>query len=82
MGDYHLETHMFSISMGGFDNIFCVEWLHTLGAITMDYQYLYMIFTQESHTCTLRVIQARSPKIIISHRMEKLFNKGDHGAIS
>jgi hypothetical protein len=82
MGDYHMKTHMFSISMGGYDIILGVEWIYTLGWITMDYQYLYMIFTQESHTCTLRVIQAISPKIIISHRMEKLLKKGHHGVIS
>jgi hypothetical protein len=45
MGDYHLKNHMFSISMGGCDIVLSVEWLLTLGPITMDYQYLYMIFT-------------------------------------
>jgi hypothetical protein len=53
MGDYHLKTHMFSISMGGCDIVLGVEWLHTLGPITMDYQDLYMSFTQEAHTYTL-----------------------------
>jgi hypothetical protein len=53
MGDYHLKTHKFSISMGGCDIVLGVEWLHTLGVITMDYQYLYMIFNQEAHTYTL-----------------------------
>jgi hypothetical protein len=31
MGDYHMKTHMFSISMGGCDIVLGVEWLHTLG---------------------------------------------------
>jgi hypothetical protein len=53
MGDYHLKTHMFSISMGGCDIVLGVEWLHTLGPITMDYQDLYMSFTQEAHPYTL-----------------------------
>jgi hypothetical protein len=53
MGDYHLKTHMFSISMGGCDIVLGVEWIHTLGPITMDYQELYMSFTQEAHTYTL-----------------------------
>jgi hypothetical protein len=37
MGDYHLKTHMFSIAMGGCDIVLGVEWLLTLGFITMDY---------------------------------------------
>ena len=53
MGDYHLKTHMFSIKMGGCDIILGVKWICTLGPIKMDYQELYMIFTQEAHTYTL-----------------------------
>jgi hypothetical protein len=45
MGDSHHKTHMFSISMGGCDIVLGVEWLCTLGPITMDYQELYMRFT-------------------------------------
>lgn len=37
MGDYQLKTHMFSIHMGGCDIVLGVEWLHTLGPITMDF---------------------------------------------
>jgi hypothetical protein len=37
MGDYRMKTHMFFISMGGCDIVLGVEWLHTLGLITMDY---------------------------------------------
>ena len=44
MGDYHLKTHMFSINMGGCDIVLGVEWLRTLGLITMDFHELYMIF--------------------------------------
>jgi hypothetical protein len=61
MGDYHLKTHMFSISMGGCDIVLGVEWIHTLGLITMDYQELYMRFTQDAHTYTLRGLQVGSP---------------------
>jgi hypothetical protein len=82
MGDYHMKTHMFSISMGGCDIVLGVEWLHTLGPITMDYQELYMSFHQEAHTYTLRGLQAGSPEIINSHQMEKLLKKGHHGVIS
>jgi hypothetical protein len=82
MDDYHMKTHMFSIFMGGGDIVLGVEWLHTLGLITMDYQELYMSFTQKSHPYTLRGLQAGSPETISSHRMEKIFKKGHHGVIS
>jgi hypothetical protein len=82
MSDYHLKTHMFSISMGGCDIFLRVEWIRTLGPIIMVYQELYMSFTQDAHPYTLRGLQAGSPKIIISHRMEKMLNKGHYGVIS
>lgn len=44
MGDYHLKTDMFSINMGGRDIVLGVEWLRTLGPITMDFLELYMSF--------------------------------------
>jgi hypothetical protein len=63
MGDYTLKTHMFSIAMGGCDIVLGVEWLRTLGPITMDYQELYMQFTQEAHTYTLCGLHVGSPKL-------------------
>ena len=50
MGDYHLKTHMFATDMGGCDIVLGVEWLRTLGPITMDFQELYMCFVKDSHT--------------------------------
>jgi hypothetical protein len=52
------------------------------GPITMDYQELYMSFTQEAHPYTFRGLQASSPEIVSSHRMEKLLNKCHYGVIS
>eukprot|EP00253_Pinus_taeda_P012482 PITA_12482 len=57
MGDYQLKTHMFAIHMGGRDTVLGVEWLRTLGPITMDFQELYMSFKQNNHTHTLRELQ-------------------------
>jgi hypothetical protein len=37
MGEYSLKNHMFSIEMGGCDIVLGVEWLRTLGPITMDF---------------------------------------------
>ena len=82
MGDYHLKTHMFTINMGDYDIVLGVEWLHTLGPMTMDFHELYMRFKQNDHMHTLCGIQAGSPSIISSHRMEKLLKKGHHGVIT
>ena len=68
MGDYQLKTHMFAIDMGSFDIVLGVEWLHTLGKITMNFQELYMNFVKEYHTCMLQGIKANPPEIISSHR--------------
>jgi hypothetical protein len=76
-----MKTHMFSISMGGFDILLSMKWIYTLGSITMDYQELYMIFTQDTHSYTLKGLQEVSLEIIISHRMGKLLKKGHHGVI-
>eukprot|EP00253_Pinus_taeda_P021673 PITA_21673 len=82
MGNYQLKTHMFAIHMGVCDIVLGVEWLRTLGLITMDFQELYMSFKQNNHTHTLRGLQAGAPSIISSHRMEKLLKKGHQGVIA
>ena len=82
MGDYQLKTHMFAIHMGGCDIVLGVEWLRTLGPITMDFQELYMSFKQNNSTHTLRGLQAGAPSLISSHRMEKLLKEGHHGVIA
>jgi hypothetical protein len=60
MGDYHLKTHMFSIAMGGCDIVLSVEWLRIPGPIIMDYQELYMSFTQEAHNYTPSEVSKRA----------------------
>jgi hypothetical protein len=44
LGDYNLKSHMFAIEMGDCDVVMGVEWLRTLGPITVDFKELYMIF--------------------------------------
>ena len=82
MADYHLKTHMFAIDMGGCDIVLGAEWLRTLGPITMDFKELYMRFTLDSYTYTLKGLDGGKPEIISSHRMEKLLKKGHHGVIA
>ena len=37
LGDCQLKTHMFAIDMGGCHIVLGIEWLHTLGLVTMDF---------------------------------------------
>ena len=80
MGDYHLQTRMFSIDMGGCDIVLGVEWLCTMGPITMDFQDLYMSFVKDYLTYFIKWIKTNHFYIISSHHMEKLLKK-DHSRI-
>jgi hypothetical protein len=82
IGQYHLKSHMFSIDMGGCDIVLGVEWLHTLGPITMDFKDLTMQFQQEGQQYKFQGITTGSLEIISSHHMEKLLKKGHSGIIS
>jgi hypothetical protein len=82
IGDYHLKSHMFAIDMVGCDIVLGVDWLRTLGPILMDFIYLTMQFDQEGHQYKFQGIIFSSPKIISSHRMEKLLKKGHFGVIA
>ena len=37
MCNYHKKTHIFSIEMGGCNIVLGVEWIYTLGPITMNF---------------------------------------------
>jgi hypothetical protein len=67
---------MFVIELGYCDIVLRLEWLHTLGLVTMDFKDLYMKFNKEGKKYTLKGITFGSPGIITSHHMEKLLNKG------
>ena len=82
MGHYQLKTHLFSINMGFCDIVLEVEWLCTLGLVTMDFKEIYNSFTKEGHIQNLQGLQASSYEIVNSHHMEKLLNKDDFGIIS
>ena len=77
--------HMFAIDMGGCDIVLGVEWLCTLGLVAMDFKELYLTFTKNSHSHTLNTLkglQVGSPKIISSHRGEKLLKKGHSSVVA
>ena len=54
LGDYHLKTHMVTIYMGGCDMVLGVEWIQSLGPITIDFKELYLSISQASYTHTLK----------------------------
>jgi len=76
IGQYNLKYHIFSIDMVGCDIVLGVEWLHTLGPITMDCKDLTMQFHQEGKPYKFQGITTVSLEIINSHYMEKLLKKG------
>jgi hypothetical protein len=82
IGDCHLKSHMFAIDMGGCDIVLGADWLRTLGPILMDFQNLTMQFDQGGHQYKFQGITVGSPKVISSHRMEKLLKKGHSGVIA
>jgi len=67
IGQYHLESHMFSIDMGDCDILFGVEWLPTLGPILMDFKELTMKFQHEGHQYKFQGITVGSPEINTYH---------------
>jgi hypothetical protein len=67
---------MFVIEMGGCDIVSGVEWIRTLGCITMYFLELYTSFQMDGNAYMLKVIKVGSPKIVDSHCMEKLLKKG------
>jgi hypothetical protein len=48
----------------------------------MDFKALTMHFDQEGHQYKFQGITTGSPKVISSHRMEKLLKKGHSGVIA
>ena len=73
---------MFSIEMGDCDIVLGVEWLKTIRPVTKDFKQLYKIFLKESHTHTLKDIQAIPLDIISSHCIENILKNVHFSIIS
>ena len=71
-----LKLTCFVVDIGGCGIVLGIEWLRSLGPVTMDFKELYMSFVKDSHTHTLKGIQAGPPEVIDSHCMEKLLKRG------
>jgi hypothetical protein len=67
--------------MVGVDVVPVVQWLQSLGKVTLNFQYLFMVFSSDGKKNDLRGIQGKPSKVIISNSMKKLIKKQYHGVI-
>ena len=75
VGEYVLNSPMFSIPRGGVDVVLRVQWLQFLVMITFNFQELFLKFFWEGKEVELRGIAGNLGKIIKSNVMTKLLKK-------
>jgi hypothetical protein len=68
--------------MGGANVVLGVQWLQSLGTMTLNFQDLFMRFSSEDKEIELRGIQGKPSKVRSSNSMTKLLKKGHHGVIA
>ena len=76
MGKYLLVIPMIQIRMGGFDVVLGVQWLQSLGIMTLNFQDLCIRFFLEGKEIEFRGIQGKPNKVISYNNMKKLLKKG------
>ena len=79
MGTYTLTDHFFVVDIPDTNMILGVQWLITLGKVTMDWKTLEMEWDDEKtgrHE-KIRGQHTYPPQTISAHRMEAVFRKGD-----
>ena len=59
MGEYVLNSPIFSIPMGDADVVLGVQWLQSLGTIDFNFQELFMKFSFEGKEVELRGITGK-----------------------
>ena len=82
MGEYVLNSPMFSIPMGGVDVVLGVHWLQSLETIAFNFQEHFLKFFLEVKEVELRGIVGKLGKIISSNVMTKLLKKEQRGVFS
>jgi hypothetical protein len=73
---------MISIKMGGVDVVLGVQWLQSLGTMSLNFEDLFMRFSLDGKEIELRGIQGKPSKVISSNRMIKLLKKGHQSVIA
>jgi hypothetical protein len=82
MGEYLLDSPMIAIQMGGVDVVVWVQWLQSLGTITLNFQDIFMRFFSEGKEIELRGIQGNPSKVLSCNRMTKLLKNEPHGVLA
>jgi hypothetical protein len=82
MGEYFLVSSVISIQMGSDDVVLGVQWLHSLGIVALNFQYIFMIFSSDRKEIELKGIQEKPSKVISSNIMTNLLKKGHQGVIA
>ena len=75
MGEYVLNSLMFSIPMGGANFVLGVQWLQFLGTIDFNFQEIFLKVFWEGKAIELRGIRRKPRKIINYNGMTNLLKK-------
>ena len=75
IGEYVLNSPMFSIPMRGANVVLGVQWLQSLGTIAFDFQEILIKFSSKGKGVELRGIKGKLGKIISSNGLTKPLKK-------
>ena len=75
MGEYILNSPMFSIPMGGNYVVLGFQWLQSLGTIAFNFQEIFLNFFLEGKEVELRGIAGKPGNIISSNGMKNILKK-------
>jgi hypothetical protein len=78
MGEYLLDNLIIEIQMGGIGVVLRVQWIQSLGTMSLNSQEIFMIFSLEGHEIEPRGIQDKIFKVISYNNMTKLLKNGNH----
>jgi hypothetical protein len=78
LGNYTLTDDFYVVDLADTNIVLGVQWLHSLGEITMNYQVMEMKFnTTNDKKVVLRGMSNGGPKIVSTKSMEAIFRHGD-----
>jgi len=74
LGNYTLTDNFYVVDLADTDIVLGVQWLHSLGEITINYQVMEMTFNIENiKRVVLRGMSNGNPKIVLAKSMEAIF---------